>query len=80
MQVIKNLLQRVFNFGQQEEKTKENSIANRDSSKDYQKKYETLTECRSLLSKAQNQIDEKLCAEALTTLEKIVDIMEREEL
>ena len=76
--MIKNLLQRVFNFGQQDEKAKENKNAKRDSSIDYQKKYETLTECRSLLCKAQSQRDEKLGAEALTTLEKIVEIIERE--
>jgi len=78
--VIKNLLQKVFNFGQQDEKTKGNNNAKRDSSKANQKKYETLTECRSLLNKAQSQLNEKLGAEALITLEKIVEIMEREEL
>jgi hypothetical protein len=78
--VIKNLLQRVFNFGQHEEKTKEKNNAKRDSSKVNQKKYETLTECRSLLRKAQSERDEKMGAEALITLEKIVEIIEREEL
>ena len=79
--MLKNMLQKVFNFGLQDKKIKENETAfKEESSKASQKKHETLSECRSLLSTAQNQRVEKNVTEALVTLEKIIEIMEREEL
>jgi hypothetical protein len=79
--VLKNLLQKIFNFGQQEEETVVIKTAiMEETSNAAKRKNETLSECRSLLCIAQEQRIEKRNAEVLLTLEKIVEIMEREEL
>jgi len=79
--VLKNLLQRVFNFGSQEKGDVKESAFKIKSSQTHQKtheKHEALSECCSLLRAAQSQKREKLRFEALITLEKIIEIMERE--
>jgi hypothetical protein len=74
--VLKNLFQKVFNFGQQE---KESSVINGETSdKSPEKKREALSQCFSLLRTARTQKQDKLNAEALVTLEKIIEIMEQE--
>ncbi|MCL1941754.1 MAG: hypothetical protein FWG09_07410 [Synergistaceae bacterium] len=72
--MLKNLLQKVFNFGQE----KDNKTKKSTGVPDAQKKSEVVSECFSLLRAARSQRDEKRGAEALVTLEKIIDIMERE--
>jgi Mg2+/Co2+ transporter CorC len=76
---LKNFLQRIFNFGQQEENKIDKAAFKEISSETIQKKRDRLSECCSLLRIAQTQKNEKLSTEALVTLEKIVEIMEREE-
>ncbi|MCL2767174.1 MAG: hypothetical protein FWE49_00360 [Synergistaceae bacterium] len=77
--MLKNLLQKVFNFGQHEKEGKKESviIAGR-SDKTHDNKHEALSECFLLLRAARSQKRDKLSAESLTTLEKIIEIMERE--
>ena len=67
-----NLLRKIFNSGARE----------KEDGKLYQscEKQEGLSECRSLLRIAQEQKNEKLNAEALLTLERIIEIMEQENL
>ena len=78
--MFKNLLQKVFNFGLQEEVKVNKATFKEEPSQAQQKKHDKLSECCSLLREAQNQKNEKRGAEALITLEKIIDMMEREEL
>ena len=74
--MLKNLFQKVFNFGHQE---KEGNVSNGvHSNKSTEKKREALSECFSLLRTARNQKNDKLNAEALVTLERIIEIMEQE--
>ena len=74
--MLKNLLQKVFNFGQQE---KGKSVSNGvHSDKSPEQKREALSECFSLLRTARTQKQDKLNTEALVTLEKIIEIMEQE--
>ena len=73
--MLKNFLQKVFNFGQ--EKDDKSKKSGGDPFKDPQKS-EAVSECYSLLRAARDQRYEKRSAEALVTLEKIIDIMERE--
>ena len=81
MQVLKNMLQKVFNFGQPEKKIKEDEAALKEKLSGANKKaLETLSECRSLLRAAEDQRVGKHRAESLITLEKIIEIMEREAL
>jgi len=74
--LLKNLLQKVFNFGQSENET----VNIEKPSMTIQKKRETLSECCSLSRIAKNQRYEKSNAEALITLEKIIVIMEQEKI
>ena len=72
--MLRNLLQKVFNFGQEKDDKFKKSAGGIDP----QKKSEVVSECFSLLRAARSQRDEKHSAKALLTLEKIIDIMERE--
>ena len=79
--MLKNLFQKVFNFGQQEKEIEASETAlKKEPSITIQKKRETLSECCSLSRIAKNQRYEKSNAEALITLEKIIVIMEQEKI
>lgn len=77
--MLKNLLQRIFNFGQPEETNVMNGAANEEERlRNVQRKRDLVSECRELLHIAQDQRIKKRNAEVLITLERIVEIMERE--
>jgi len=79
--MLKNLLQKVFNFGLREKKNKADETAvDEEHLNIIQRKNSVLSEGRSLLRIADEQIAEKKNDEVLLTLEKIVEIFEREEL
>ena len=74
--MLKNLFQKVFNFGQQEKEG--NVLKGEPSDRTPENKHEALSKCFSLLRTARNQKKSKQNAESLTTIEKIVEIMEQE--
>ncbi|MCL1874948.1 MAG: hypothetical protein FWF87_01660 [Synergistaceae bacterium] len=77
--MLKNLLQKMFNFGPLEETNAANATSNNEEhSKAIQRKRDLFAECKSLLQIAGDQRIEKKNDEVLITLEKIVEIMERE--
>ena len=79
--MLKNLLQKVLNFGLREKKNKADETAvDEEHLNIIQRKNSVLSEGRSLLRIADEQIAEKKNDEVLLTLEKIVEIFEREEL